>query len=230
MIHSFLLQITTTGAEAAGVAAKPDTSINFFELLLRGGWVMLPIGILSVVTLAVFIERFIAIRKAISINNQLFDAIREALVRQDLEGALRLCRNSNAISAKVLEIGVSRIGKSTADIERTMESAAGIELAKLEKGLGYLGIIAGVAPILGFIGTISGIIRIFYTISIENNFSIGGISGGLYEKMVTSFAGLLVGVVAFSGFHYLNILLDKMTLKLNTLIFDFINFLEEPHK
>lgn len=230
MIIGILLQLIQDGATQLADQAKPDTSINFFQLLLKGGVIMVPIGILSVVTLAIFIERFLSIRAAIKVNNQLFLAIRENLVRGDLQGAISVCRGSNVLSATILEKGISRIGKPINEIEHTMESAASIELSKMEKGLGYLGIISGVAPILGFIGTISGIIRIFYTISIENNFSIGGISAGLYEKMITSFAGLLVGVVAYSGYHYLNIMLDKLTLKLNTLIFDFINFLEEPHK
>ena len=129
----------------------------------------------------------------------------------------------------MFEKAVGRVGVGTnKDIENTIETVGQIEISRMERNLGYLGVIAGIAPMLGFIGTISGIIRIFYDISLSDNISVGIIAGGLYEKMITSGAGLVVGVIAYSGYHLLNMMIERFTLKLEMNAFDFMEILQKP--
>ncbi len=127
----------------------------------------------------------------------------------------------------MIEKGISRIGRPIAEIERSMESVGKFEISKLERNLKILGIVAGIAPMLGFIGTIMGVIKIFYNISLADNISIGLISGGLYEKMITSASGLIVGVLAYVGYHYLNLLLDKVVFKMEDHAIEFIDILQK---
>ena len=152
------------------------------------------------------------------------------ILNGDLDTAKALCRqNESALSRMVLK-GISRIGRPIKDIENAMENVGKIEVSNLEKNTGILGIVAGIAPMFGFLGTIAGVIKIFYDISKTDNISMGVISGGLYIKMVTSAAGLMVGIVAYIGYHILNMMIDKVTLKLETNAVEFIDLLEEPAK
>ena len=232
MVLSILLQISeaTTAEQIATTVENPVQSLTFLELLTKGGFIMIPIGLLSVATLYFIVERFLAIRKASHFDVNFINSIRELIIKGDFNSARVICRNSDTPAGRIIDKGISRIGKPMKDIENAMESMADIELSRVEKNLGYLGIIAGIAPMLGFIGTISGVIKIFYNISIADNISIGIIAGGLYEKMITSFAGLVVGVFAYVGYHYLSILIDRLTLNLNTAVVDFIDILQEPQK
>ncbi|MBC7440060.1 MAG: MotA/TolQ/ExbB proton channel family protein, partial [Flavobacterium sp.] len=131
-------------------------------------------------------------------------------------------------AGNILRSGISIIGRPIAEIESNMEKTANIEIAQMERGLGYLGLISGIAPILGFIGTISGVIKIFYSISVTENISIGNISGGLYEKMISSGAGLVVGVVAYSAYHLFNMMIDNFSLKVQKQILEVINIIQAP--
>jgi biopolymer transport protein ExbB len=116
------------------------------------------------------------------------------------------------------------------EIESAVENTGKLEIYKLEKNLSYLGIIAGIAPMLGFVGTISGVIKIFYNISLADNISIGLIAGGLYEKMITSASGLIIGILAHIAFHYLNTMIDRVSFQLESTAVDFIDLLHEPSK
>jgi len=210
----------------------PETqaSMSLIDLLLKGGIVMIPIGILSLVSLYVMIERFIFIRQASKIEPNLVNNLRDFITRGDIRAAQAYCKNLNSPTGRVIEKGVNRVGKSLRDIESAMESSANVEVMKMERHMGYLGLIAGIAPMLGFIGTISGIIKIFYNISLTDNISIGIIAGGLYEKMITSGSGLVVGVVAYFGYHVLNQLVERYLLKLEVTCNDFMDILSEPAK
>jgi biopolymer transport protein ExbB len=133
--------------------------------------------------------------------------------------------SGNSATERILLTGLSMSGKQGKDVEGIMESAANIEIAEMEKNLGYLGIIAGIAPMLGFIGTISGVIKIFYNISLADNISIGIIAGGLYQKMICSGAGLIVGVIAYSCYHYLQLMIDRYTITMQKDVNDFLKSL-----
>jgi biopolymer transport protein ExbB len=217
-------------AKTAGQAAVPTQEIHFGDLLIKGGWVMLPIGILAILALVIFFERYFTIRKASKDDSNLTVQVRASILSGNLESAKALCRNSNTPLGRMLQKGLLRIGRPIKDIEGAIENVGKLEVSKLEKNIGILGIVAGIAPMFGFLGTIIGVIKIFFDISTTDNFSIGTISGGLYVKMITSAAGLSVGVVAYVGYHILNMMVDKVILKLETDAIEFIDLLEEPSK
>jgi len=141
-----------------------------------------------------------------------------------------LCKSNNTPDARMLEKGISRMGLTVDEIEKAMEGVGKKELSRIEKNVGILAVIAGIAPMFGFVGTITGVIKIFYNISLQDNISIGAISGGLYEKMITSAAGLIVGILAFVLYHYLNYQVDRIAKRMEATGLDFIDMLHEPSK
>ncbi|MFD0750113.1 MotA/TolQ/ExbB proton channel family protein [Mucilaginibacter calamicampi] len=212
------------------LATAPPQELRFGDLILKGGWVMLPIGILAVLGLVIFFERYFTIRKAAKNESQLMQQVRGSVLSGNLDSAIAICRNSNTPLGRMLQKGLLRIGRPIKDIEGAVENIGKLEVSKLEKNIGILGIIAGIAPMLGFLGTIAGVIKIFFDISQSGDISIGNISGGLYVKMVTSAAGLFVGMIAYICYHILNMMVDKVILKLETDAIEFIDLLEEPSK
>jgi biopolymer transport protein ExbB len=214
-----LLQITET----------PD-SLTWFELLSKGGVIMIPIFLLSIAALYLFIERYLFLSKAAKHKKEFVHNIKLALQAGDIAGAKSFARMETSSTGVILLSGLNSIGKPTRDIESTLESATNIQVAEMENHTGYLGIIAGVAPMLGFIGTISGIIQIFYNISLSDNISIGIIAGGLYEKMITSGSGLVVGVLAYTAYHILHMKIHRFTLQVQKDVFDFLQAITNPVK
>ncbi|MGV3560148.1 MotA/TolQ/ExbB proton channel family protein [Larkinella arboricola] len=225
-----LLQVPTTGTSAVDstAAAAPAQSMQLFDLVAKGGWVMVPISILFFLTLYLIIERWLFIRSNTRVDDNFIDNVKDMVMQGNIKSAESFCKNQRNSIGRIFEKAVGRIGSPIKDIEGTLETVGQIELSRLERNLGYLGIIAGIAPMLGFIGTISGIIRIFYDISLSDNISVGIIAGGLYEKMITSGAGLIVGVIAYTGYHLLNMLIEKFTLKLEVNSFEFMEVLQKP--
>jgi biopolymer transport protein ExbB len=217
-------------AKNAGAQVASGHEIRFGDLLVKGGWVMLPIGILAVLGLVIFFERYFTIRKASKDDSNLMIQVRSSIISGNLESAKAICRNSNTPLGRMLQKGLLRIGRPIKDIEGAIENVGKLEVSKLDKNIGILGIVAGIAPMFGFLGTIIGVIKIFYDISESGNLSIGVISGGLYVKMITSAAGLMVGIVAYVGYHILNIMVEKVILRLETDAIEFIDLLEEPSK
>ena len=221
-----LLQIQSAADSTAAVTAAEG--IHVIDLIMKGGWVMIPLFILLGLTLYLIIERW----RAININGKLdasfIDNIKDFIRQGNVKSAESLCRNQHSAAGRVFEKAVGRIGYSIRDIESTIENAAQIEVAKLESNLAYLGVVAGIAPMLGFVGTISGIINIFYSIAQENSFEIKTIAGGMYEKMVTSGSGLIVGLIAYMGYHLLQMKLDRFALKMQSAAFDFLDVLQKP--
>jgi biopolymer transport protein ExbB len=224
-----LLQIAEN---VATQAAQPtsEAQLNLLQLIVKGGWVMIPILILSIMGFYIFFERYFTLRKANKDESGLMVQVRELIKQGNVSSAIALCKQSNTPIGRMLQKGLLRIGKPIKEIEGSIENVGKLEVAKLEKNISILGIIAGIAPMLGFVGTISGVIKIFYNISLSDNISIGIIAGGLYEKMITSAAGLIVGILAYIGHHVLNLMVDKIILKLETESIDFIDLLEEPSK
>lgn len=201
-------------------------SLNFLSLLMKGGIVMIPIGILSVISVYLIIERYVFIRNSSKIESSFLLNLKDLLAKGDVKAARAYCQRLNVPLSRIIEKGVMRIGKPIKDIESSMESTAALETSKLEKKMNWLGIIAGTAPMLGFIGTIIGVINIFFDISVSNNFDISVIANGLYQKMITSCAGLVVGVVAYTGYHLLNGMIDKFTTHVESMAVDFIDMLD----
>jgi biopolymer transport protein ExbB len=185
---------------------------NVAELLMKGGYIMIPIILLSIISIYLFIERYIYIKRSSLIDENLVGNIINELRTKKNDEALNQARYSNTALGRILESGLENPGLAAKEAENTMEATANLEISVMEKDTGYLGIIAGIAPMLGFIGTISGIIKIFYNISLADNISIGIISGGLYQKMICSGAGLIVGVIAYSAYHYLQMMIDRFSI------------------
>lgn len=223
-----LLQIVAD--TTATTAAVNQSSMSLLDLIMKGGWVMIPIGIMSVLAVYLMIERFITISRASKVDNGFMANVKSMLLEGKTDAALSMCRSNNSPIARLLEKGIKRLGKPVKEIESAVENTGKLEIYKLEKNLAYLGIIAGIAPMFGFIGTISGVIRIFYNISLADNVSISLIAGGLYEKMITSAAGLLVGIIAHIGFHYLNAMIDRVSFQLESTTVEFIDLIQEPTK
>src|ERR1700760_2611421 len=215
-----LAQITDTAHKLADTAKNlplvpgQGDELRFGDLILKGGWIMLPIGLLAVLGLVIFFERYFTIRKASRDDSNLMVQVRSSILTGNLESAIAICRNSNSPLGRMLQKGLLRIGRPIKDIEGAIENVGKLEVAKLEKNINILGIIAGVAPMFGFLGTIYGVIKIFYDIASSGNLSIGVISGGLYVKMVTAAAGLFVGMIAYICYHILNMMVDKVILTL----------------
>jgi biopolymer transport protein ExbB len=200
---------------------EPAEYMSVLELMTKGGIVMIPILLFSMISVYVFIEKIIYVVK----NSKAEKGISQKLLKELSEGrkeqALMICKNNNSLG-RIFENGIAKMGKPIQEVEDVMESAANIEIARMERRTGYLGIIAGIAPMLGFIGTISGVIKIFYNISLSDNISIGLIADGLYQKMICSATGLIVGVVAYAFYHYLQMQIDKFTTRIHEDVLVFI--------
>ena len=186
---------------------------------------MIPIILLSFISIYFFVERFIFIRKSSVIDENLINNIINEIRNKRPEEALLHTRYNDTSIGRILESGLGQIGKSISDPEKQMEATANLEISEMEKNTGYLGIIAGIAPMLGFIGTISGVIKIFYNISLADNISIGIIAGGLYQKMICSGTGLIVGVIAYSCYHYLQMMIDRFSIDMQRQVNEIIKVL-----
>lgn len=231
----FLLQIDTLNPIADTAAATTQTmqtgeELRFIELLFKGGWVMVPLALLAFMGLVIFVERYLTIRKASKDEMNLMLQVKQSVKSAKLDSALAICRNSNTPLGRMLEKGLLRIGRPIKDIEGAIENVGKLEVSKLEKNISILGIIAGIAPMLGFVGTIIGVITIFHEVSVKGIIEIGTISGGLYVKMITSATGLIIGIIANVLYHILNIMVDRIILKMETDAIEFIDLLEEPGK
>ena len=229
-MFSFIQLQTDTIANAASnvVIEKiaPNTEISVLGFILKGGFFLIPIAILLFYTFYVIIERYLYISKASKIDARLMQDVGDKLNAGNIELARTIVERSNTAAGNILKEGVLVIGRPIAEIESHMDRAADIEIGEMERRLGHLGLIAGIAPTLGFIGTISGVIKIFYSISVTENISIGNISGGLYEKMISSGSGLIVGIIAYSAYHLLNGKIDDFALKIQKQILEFVNIIQ----
>lgn len=230
MFSLIQLQADTIATAASNVVIEKiaaTNEISVLEFILKGGFFLIPISILLFYTFYLIIERYLYIHKASKIDALLMRDVRDNLNSGKLDMAKSIAERSNTASGNILKEGIFVIGRPIIEIESNMDRAADIEIGEMEKHLGQLGLIAGIAPTLGFIGTISGVIKIFYSISVTENISIGNISGGLYEKMISSGAGLLVGIIAYSGYHLLNGKVDNFALKIQKQILEFVNIIQK---
>jgi biopolymer transport protein ExbB len=202
--------------------------ISTLEFIMKGGFFLIPIAILLFISLAIMVERYLYIRNMSKYNKHLLSEIKTNLQAGNIPPVLDTLSRDNTAFGNVVREGVLTIGRPISQIESNLEKVVNIEIGKMEKNIGILGLIAGVAPTFGFIGTISGVIKIFYNISISENVSIGNISGGLYEKMISSGSGLIVGIVAFTAYHILNGMIDNYALAIQKVNLEFVNLIQRP--
>jgi len=211
-------------ANAIPVAEK----ISMWQLLQKGGFIMYPLYFLLLITIFVFVERLIAITKASKIDASFMKVIRDNIVSGNISAARNLAKNTDNPVARMIEKGIQRIGKNIDAIEKSMENVGKLEMYKMEKNLSILSLVAGIAPMFGFLGTIVGMVQLFYGIASTGEYTLGTIAGGIYTKMVTSASGLIIGLIAYVGYNFLSTQIDKTANKMEAASADFIDILQEP--
>ncbi len=224
------LNTAASGIQTAATPEITETKISLIEMVMKGGPVMVILGVLFAVAIFVLVERLIVINKASKKNPTLLPGLKDMIHGGNIANARSMCKSVNTPESLMLEQGVSRIGQSTQEIRESMTAAGSNELNKLEKNLSILNITGRIAPMFGFIGTIFGVIKIFYDISLAKTVEIEIISTGLYQKMITSAGGLVVGVLAFVAYHWLNARIDKLSHRMEEAQIQFLDMLNEPSK
>ncbi|MBI1781802.1 MAG: MotA/TolQ/ExbB proton channel family protein [Sphingobacteriales bacterium] len=225
----FLLQVVADSLQKAGEsAAGTGKELSMLDLLMKGGWIMIPLLLLSLIAVYVFVERWMAIKKASQIDENFMNIIRDHIVTGNVTAARSLAKNTNNPVARIIDKGLQRIGKPIEAIEKSMENVGKLEVYKLEKNTGALSVISGIAPMFGFLGTIVGMVQLFMKINITNEYNLAIISGGIYTKMVTSAVGLIIGLMAYVAYNYLNSQINKTVNKMESASAEFIDTLYQP--
>jgi len=224
-----LLQVDSSKLlqSAANTATNGET-INLWSLLNKGGWIMYPLYALFVIAIFVFFERLIAIRKASRIDENFMNIVRDNIISGNISAARNLSKNTNNAVARMIDKGLQRIGKPIENIEKSMENVGKLEMYKMERNLGILTLIAGIAPMFGFLGTIAGMIQLFSEINATGKFELNVIAGGIYVKMITSATGLIIGLMAYVFHNFLTTQVDKTANKMEAASADFLDILQEP--
>ncbi|NNF02314.1 MAG: MotA/TolQ/ExbB proton channel family protein [Bacteroidia bacterium] len=208
-----------------------EESLSVFDLALKGGPIMIPILIFSILAVYIIIERWVTIKKSSKIDNNFMNNIRDHIHSGNIDAGKSLCRNTNNPIARMIEKGIARIGKPLNDIEKSIENVGNIEIVKLEKGLSMLATISGVAPMVGFLGTVVGMLKAFFQMSrAGEQIEISMLSGGMYEAMVTTVAGLFVGIIALIGYNVLATMVQKVVYNMEASSIEFMDLLQEPSK
>lgn len=227
------LQTTTDTTQAANSIATimqqtpQQDEISLFEMLLKGGPILIPLALLFLLVIYYTIERFMYISKHSKFDKQFLFSIQEFVKKGDITAAIHLCEKTNTPQALMIKQGLERIGKPETEIKEAMNLSAALSLSYMEKNLNVLNIIGRVAPMFGFIGTIIGVIVIFYDISLAKTVEIEVISTGLYQKMISSATGLAIGILSFIFYHWLNAKIDKAARQLEETQLQFLETLNQ---
>lgn len=208
---------------------ESTAELNLWELMLKGGFFMIPLLLLSILSVYIFVERLLVIRKAAHEDDSFMERIKDYIHEGDIDTALTLCRKTDTPAARLIAKGISRLGRPMNDVLVAIENVGNIEIARLEKGFPWLATTAAGAPMIGFLGTVTGMIRAFYNMaSAGNNADITTLSGGIYEALVTTVAGLLVGIIALFAYNYLVARVDGVMNQLESKTMEFMDLLNEP--
>jgi len=224
----YLLQTDTIQKALGTVTANTPEKISMLSLLEKGGWIMYPLYFLLVAAIYVFVERLLAINKASRIEPNFMNIIRDNIVTGNVQAARNLAKNTNSPVARMIDKGIQRIGKPLDAIEKSMENVGRLEMYNMEKNLSILSLISGIAPMFGFLGTIIGMVQLFYGIASTGEYTLNTIAGGIYTKMITSATGLIIGLIAYVGYNFLSTLIDKTANKMEVASSEFIDILQEP--
>ena len=208
-----------------------ELKVPIFELTVKGGWIMIPIALLSVVAIYIFVERFFAIRKASQEDIHFMNRIKEFIHEGKIDAAKRLAQNTESPVSRMIEAGITRIGRPMTDVNAAIENVGKLEVYKLERGLPTLATAAGAAPMLGFLGTVIGMIRAFFAMAnAGSNIDVSLLSNGIYIAMVTTAAGLFVGIIAYFCYNILVSRIEKVVFILEARSSEFMDLLNEPGK
>jgi len=227
---NILLQIQTVPAGTNNLAAQPDgISMKFIDLAMKGGWIMIPILLLSVLAVYIFVDRYFAVKRAGKFDTGLMDKVKSYITAGKIDSAIALCRSSDNPAARMVEKGISRLGRPLTDVTAAIENVGNLEIQKLEKGLPALASAAGGAPMLGFLGTVTGMVQAFYDMAnAGNNIDITLLSTGIYQALVTTVAGLIVGIIAYFAYNILVSNIEKVVFKMEATTTEFMDLLNEP--
>lgn len=226
----FFLQLDTSAAaaQAASAVSAPAQQISIIDLLSKGGILMIPLALLLVVAIFVFIERMLYIRKASKIEENFMNIIRDNIVTGNVTAARSLAKNTNNPVARIIDKGIQRIGKPIDAIEKSMENVGRLEMYKMERNLNILSLIAGIAPMFGFLGTIIGMFQLFFRLASTGEFTIQSMADGIYTKLISSALGLIIGLLAYIAYNYLNTQIDKTGNRMEVASAEFVDILQEP--
>jgi biopolymer transport protein ExbB len=235
-------ELTDEGAEGVSeepapapittVDATEDTKVlevSFWDLFLAGGWLMWVLVLLAAVMIFIFVERFLAIRKATQIDANFMNRIRDYISEGNIDAAIDLCRRTDSPIARMVEKGIERIGRPMGDIQTAIENVANVEVAKLETGLPWLASISGGAPMIGFLGTVVGMVGVFIGMSNQTaGIQINDLADGMYVAMVTTVGGLVVGIPAYFAHNYLVARIEKLIFRMEATTIAFMDILNQP--
>lgn len=233
-MNFFFLQVIDTAqrlidsTHTATTPANSESHMNLFDLLYNGGVLMIPLGLLFILAVFFFFERWIAIRKASRMDANFMNIIRDHVVSGNVTAARALAKNTDSPVARMIDKGLQRIGKPIDAIEKSMENIGKLEVYSMEKNLSVLSLVYGIAPMFGFLGTIFGMLQLFYNINATGDFTPAAIAGGIYTKMTTSATGLIIGLLAYVGYNFLNSQINKNINKMEAASAEFIDILQEP--
>jgi len=223
--------IPTGITEAMTTPEITETKISLIDMVMKGSLpIMIALGALLLVTIYILVERLLVLSKAGKKLPTLISSLKDMIHKGDISNARAFCKNLNTPESIMVEQGVARVGQSVAEIREAMNKSGAVEIAKLEKNINVLNITGRIAPMFGFVGTIIGVIKIFYDISLAKTVEIEVISTGLYQKMVSSASGLVVGLIAFVAYHLINARIDKIAHRLEEAQIQFLDMLNEPSK
>jgi biopolymer transport protein ExbB len=230
-MNFFLLQVQNavdTLTNAASTPVVPKKEMHLIDLLMQAGWIMIPLGLLSIATVYVFVERWMAIKKATEIDGNFMNIIRDNILSGNVTAARNFARNTQNPVGRIIDKGLQRIGKPIDSIENSMENVAQLEMYKLERNVNILSVISKVAPIFGFVGTLVGLMQLFFNINATGEYELSTIAGGIYTKLITSISGLVIGLVAYLFHNILHTQVEKALNKMEASAADFLDVLQEP--
>ena len=211
--------------------AATTMELTLWDLALKGGWVMIPIILLSFVAAYIFIERYFVIQRASKEDINFINRIKDYIHDGKIDAALALCRSTDSPSARMVEKGVSRLGRPLQDISSAIENVGKLEISKLEKGFPTLATISGAEPMLGFLGTVIGMVQSFYAMSqAGNNIDVSLMSDGIYTALITTVAGLIVGILGYFAYNTLVVRVARVVFNLEATLTEFMDILNEPVK
>jgi biopolymer transport protein ExbB len=224
-----ILQIETI--EAVEAVVPHEEKLRLFDLALKGGWIMIPLVLFFLIAVYIFFERLIIINKASKEPQNFMNTIRDFVIDGKIDAAMTFCKNTDAPIARMIGKGISRVGKPLPDISAAIENVGKAEVSKLERRLAWISTCAGAGPMLGFLGTVTGMVRVFFNMaSAGNNIEVKMLAGGMYEAMVTTVAGLIVGIISYIAYNYLVSRVEKVVSVLENNSTEFMDLLNEPMK
>ena len=233
---SILLSLQAVGAQTAeqmpdltAVTVPTEAEINVIDLAFKGGWIMVVLLLLSLMAGYIFIQRLLVIRRAGKEDQNFMNRIKDYIHEGKVDSALNLCRSTNTPSARMIEKGITRLGRPMNDVLVAIENVGNLEIAKLEKGFPLIATTAAGAPMLGFLGTVTGMVRAFFGMANPGtNVDVSRLSGGIYEALVTTVGGLVVGIITLFAYNYLVSQVDNVVNKMKARTMEFMDLLNEP--